>query len=102
MASYGFGFNNEGWMESKKDSLAKALRGLLEDMEGEDKFIVLVPGQKPYVQVDEPYPGVTIMNLTYVAKEFQHDLIERAEKRYKAVMSGENEDSEGYVLSKNI
>lgn len=46
MASYGFGFNNEGWVESKKDSLTKALRGLLEDMEGEGKFIGLVQRQK--------------------------------------------------------
>lgn len=34
------------------------------------------------------------MNMTYLAKEFQNDLTERAEKRHKAVMLGANEDSE--------
>ncbi|MPZ08489.1 MAG: hypothetical protein GEU26_19110 [Nitrososphaeraceae archaeon] len=32
--------------------------------------------------------------MTYLAKEFQNDLTERAEKRHKAVMLGANEDSE--------
>jgi hypothetical protein len=49
---------------------------------------------------DEPSKGVTIMNTAYLTKEFQHDLIKRANKKYQEVMLDEN--SEGYVLSKNI
>lgn len=63
MASYGFGDHNEGWKESKKDTLAEELMVLVEDMECEGKFIGLKQGQKPYVQVDEPYRGVAIMNI---------------------------------------
>ncbi|MGH9953014.1 MAG: hypothetical protein ACRD5J_15465 [Nitrososphaeraceae archaeon] len=47
MASCGFGLNNEGWNESKKGSLAKALKELVEDMEDEGKFIGLVLRRKP-------------------------------------------------------
>ena len=45
MVNYGFGINNKGWKESKKNSLAKALKELVEDMEGEGKFIGLVKGK---------------------------------------------------------
>jgi hypothetical protein len=76
MTSYGFGGNNEGWKESRKDILAEALKVLVEDMECEGKFIGLKQGQKPYVQVDEPYRGVTIMNIAFLKKEYQHGLIE--------------------------
>lgn len=102
MVNYGFGINNKGWKESKKNSLAKALKELVEDMEGEGKFIGLVQGQKPYVQVDEPSPGVAIMNISYLTGAFQHDLFKEANKRFRALMSEVDEDSEGYVLSKNI
>lgn len=100
MASYGYGNNDRGWNESKKGILAKTLRGLIDDMEGEGKFIGLTRGQRPYVLVDEPSRGVTIMNTAYLTKEFQHDLIKRANKNYQEVMLDEN--SEGYVLSNNI
>jgi hypothetical protein len=102
MVNYGFGINNKGWKESKKNSLAKALKELVEDMEGEGKFIGLVQGQKPYVQVDEPSPGVAIMNISYLTEAFQHDLFKEANKRFRTLMSEMDEDSEGYVLSKNI
>ena len=102
MVNYGFGINNKGWKESKKNSLAKALKELVEDMEGEGKFIGLVQGQKPYVQVDEPSPGVAVMNLSYLTEAFQHDLFKEANKRFRTLMSEVDEDSEGYVLSKNI
>lgn len=102
MVNYGFGINNDGWKESKKNSLAKALKELVEDMDGEGKFIGLVQGQKPYVQVDEPSPGVAIMNISYLTTAFQHDLIEEANKRFQTVMSKVDDDSEGYILSKNI
>jgi hypothetical protein len=42
MASYGFGNNNVGWKESRKNKLAEILKGLVQDMEGEGKFIGLV------------------------------------------------------------
>ena len=100
MASYGYGNNDRGWNESKKGILAKTLRGLIDDMEGEGKFIGLTRGQRPYVLADEPSRGVTIMNTAYLTKEFQHDLIKRANKKYPEVMLDEN--SEGYVLSNNI
>jgi hypothetical protein len=100
MTSYGFGLNNKGWNDSKKGILANALRELVDDMEGEGKFIGLTRGQRPYVLVDEPSRGITIMNTAYLTKEFQHDLIKRANKNYKDIMS--DEDSEGYVLSNNI
>ncbi|MGH9913145.1 MAG: hypothetical protein ACRD4W_11935 [Nitrososphaeraceae archaeon] len=67
--------------ESKKGILAKTLRGLIDDMEGEGKFIGLTWGQRPYVLVDEPSRGVTIMNTAYLTKEFQHVLIKRANKK---------------------
>lgn len=102
MVSYGFGINNKGWKESKKNSLAKALKELVEDMEGEGKFIGLVQGQKPYVQVDEPSPGVAIMNISYLTEPVQHDLFKEANKRFRTLMSEVDADSEGYVLSKNI
>ena len=102
MVIYGFGINNKGWKESKKNSLAKALKELVEDMEGEGKYIGLVQGQKPYVQIDEPSPGVAIMNISYLTEAFQDDLIEEANKRFQTVMSEVDEDSEGYVLSKKI
>src|ERR687897_2222879 len=90
MTSYGFGLNNKGWNESKKSILATALRELVDDMEGEGKFIGLTRGQRPYVLVDEPSRGVTIMNTAYLTKEFQHDLIKRANKKYQEVMLDEN------------
>lgn len=102
MASYGFGLNNKGWNESKKHVLAKALKELVEDMEGEGKFIGLSRGQKPFVQVDDPTRGVIIMNVSYLAKGFQCELIERANRKYMSVMSDANEDSEGYALSNSI
>lgn len=102
MASYGFGINNKRWNESKKESLAKTLKELVEDMEGEGKFIGLTQGQKPYVQVDAPYRGVIIMNIAYIAKEFQYELVERANKKYLDVMTGTEDDPEGFVLSKNV
>jgi hypothetical protein len=40
------------------------------------------------------------MNTAYLTKEFQHDLIKRANKKYQEVMLDEN--SGQYVLSKNI
>jgi hypothetical protein len=101
MASYRFSHNNKGWNESKKDVLAKALRELVDDMEGEGKFIGLTKGQRPYILIDEPSRGVTIMNLGYLTKDFQDDLINGANKKYKDIMSDED-DSEGYVLSNNI
>jgi len=91
MVNYGFGINNKGWKKSKKNSLAKALKELVEDMESEGKFIGLVQGQKPYVQVDEPSPGVAIMNISYITEAFQH-LIGEANKRFQTVMSGVDED----------
>ena len=103
MASYGFGLNNKGWNESRKGILAKALKELVEDIEGEGKFIGLTRGQRPYVLVDEPSRGVTIMNIAYLTKEFQHDLVRRANGRYLDVMTGtQEEDSEGFILSNNI
>jgi hypothetical protein len=101
MASYGFSHNNKGWNEPKKGMLARALRGLVDDMEGEGKFIGLTKGQRPYILIDEPSRGVTIMNLSYLTKDFQDDLIKVANKKYKDIMSDED-DSEGYVLSNNI
>ena len=92
MVNYGFDINNNGWKKSKKNSLAKALKELVEDMEGEGKFIGLVQGQKPYVQVDEPSSGVAIMNISFLTEAFQHDLIGEANKRFQAVMSEVNED----------
>ena len=92
MVNYGFGINNNGWKKSKKNSLAKALKELVEDMEGEGKFIGLVQGQKPYVQVDEPSSGVAIMNISFLTEAFQNDLIGEANKRFQAVMSEVNED----------
>src|SRR5919106_5192292 len=101
MASYGFGLSNKGWNESKKGILAKALSELVELVDDDEgKFIGITWGQRPYVLVDEPSRGVIIMNTTYLTKEFQHDLIKRANKKYQDVMLDEN--SEGYVLSKNI
>ena len=100
MASYGFGPNNKGWNEAKKGILAKALRELIEDMEGEGKFIGLTLGQRPYVLVDEPSRGVIIMNTAYLTKDFQHDLIKRANKKYQTIMSETNSDR--YVISNNI
>jgi hypothetical protein len=67
---------------------------------GEGKFIGLTRGQRPYVLVDEPSIGVTIMNTSYLTKEFQHDLIKKANERYQEIMLDQN--SEGYVLSNNI
>ncbi|MGH9912006.1 MAG: hypothetical protein ACRD4W_06155 [Nitrososphaeraceae archaeon] len=95
-----YGNNDRGWNESKKGILAKTLRGLIDDMKGEGNFIGLTRGQRPYVLVDEPSRGVTIMNTAYLKKEFQQHLIKRANKNYQEVMLDEN--SEGYVLSKNI
>jgi hypothetical protein len=100
MASYGFGPNNKGWNETKKGILAKALRELIEDMEGEGKFIGLTRGQRPYVLVDEPSRGVIVMNTAYLTKDFQHDLIKRANKRYQAITL--ETDSDRYVISNNI
>jgi hypothetical protein len=62
MASYGFGLNNKGWNESKKGILAKALSELVDDMEGEGKFIGLTRGQRPYVLVDELAARVAVAN----------------------------------------
>jgi hypothetical protein len=101
MASYGFSHNNKGWNESKKGMLARALRELVDDMEGEGKFVGLTKGQRPYILIDEPSRGVTIMNLSYLTKDFQDDLIKVANKKYKDIMPDEG-DSEGYVLSNNI
>jgi hypothetical protein len=101
MASYGFGLNNKGWNESKMGILSKALKELVGDMEGEGKFIGLARGQKPYVQVDEPFWGIAIMNVSYLTKEFQYELVERANKKYLEVMTGTEGDSEGFVISKN-
>jgi hypothetical protein len=101
MASYGFGDYNEGWKESKKDTLAEELMELVEDIEREGKFIGLKQGQRPYVQVDEPYRGVAIMNIAFLKKEYQNELIERADKRYLTVMTAAK-DSVGYTMSKNI
>ena len=75
---------------------------LVGDMEGEGKFIGLARGQKPYVQVDEPFRGIAIMNVSYLTKEFQYELVERANKKYLEVMTGTEGDSEGFVISKNI
>jgi hypothetical protein len=103
MASYGFGPNSKGWNESKKGILAKVLKELVEDIEDEGKFIGLTRGQRPYVLVDEPSRGITIMNIDYMPKEFQHDTIRRANWRYLDVMAGTHEkDSGGFVLSNNI
>jgi hypothetical protein len=41
-----------------------------------------------------------INETAYLTKEFHHDLIKRAEKKYHEVMLDEN--SEGYFLSNNI
>ena len=68
----------------------------------EGKFVGLTRGQKPYVQVDDPTPGVNIMNVGYLAREFQYELVEGANKKYLDVMKGTEDDSEGVVLSKNI
>jgi hypothetical protein len=42
------------------------------------------------------------MNLSYLTEAFQHDLFKEANKRFRTLMSEVDEDSEGYVLSKNI
>jgi hypothetical protein len=86
----------------KRIPLLKQLKELVDDMEGEGKFIGLVQGQKPYVQVDEPSPGVAIMNISYLTEAFQHDLFKEANKRFRTLVSEVDADSEGYVLSKNI
>jgi hypothetical protein len=52
--------------ESRKDNLAEVLKGLVEDMEWERKFVGLREGQKPFVEVDERNRGVTIMNITHL------------------------------------
>lgn len=49
-------------------------------MEGDGKFIGLARGQKPYVQVNEPFRGIAIMNVS-LTKEFQYELVERANKK---------------------
>jgi hypothetical protein len=51
----------------------------IKDMEGEGKFIGLSGGQKPSVEVDGLYKGVTIRNITYLKEDHQHELIERAD-----------------------
>lgn len=66
MTRYRFGDNNEGWKESRKDNLAEVLKGLVEDMKCERKFVGLREGQKPFVEVDERYRGVTIMNIIHL------------------------------------
>ena len=91
MSNYGFGLNNNSWNESRKDALATALRNLIEDIEVDAKFIGLTRGQRPYVLVDEPARGITIMNIAYLAKEFQNDLINGANRRYLDVMTGRQE-----------
>jgi hypothetical protein len=52
--------------ESRKDNLAEVLKGLVEDMEWERKFVGLREGQKLFVEVDERNRGVTIMNITHL------------------------------------
>jgi hypothetical protein len=86
MACYGYGSNNEGWKEYRKYSLAKILKDLINDMEGEGKFVGLREGQKSYVEVDEPYRGVNIRNIRSLERDHQYELIERADKRYLSVM----------------
>lgn len=54
------------------------------------------------MQVDDPTPAVNIMNVGYLAREFQYELVEGANKKYLDVMKGTEDDSEGFVLSKNI
>ena len=97
MINYRYNNNDRGCNESQKGILANTLRKLIDEMEGKGKFIGLTRGQRLYVLVDEPSRGVTIMNTAYLTKEFQHDLIKRANKRYHEVMLDKN--SEGYVLS---
>lgn len=96
MGSYGN--SNKGWNESKKGILAKTLRGLVNDMDGEGKFIGLTRGQRPYVLVDEPSRGVTIMNIANLTNEFRHDLIKRANKKYQEVMLNENSEDAFYQM----
>ena len=48
-----------------------------------DLSLVVYRGQRPYVLVDEPSRGVTIMNTAYLTKEFQHDLFKKANKKYQ-------------------
>lgn len=71
-------------------------------MQGEGKFIGLSQGEKPYVQVDEPHRGVIIMNLSYLEKKFQYELIERANKLFLSIMKVTEESQEKYILSKNV
>lgn len=47
-------------------NLAEVLKGLVEDMKCERKFVGLREGQKPFVEVDERYRGVTIMNIIHL------------------------------------
>lgn len=68
MASYGFGDSNEGWKESRKHALAESLNELIQDMEGEGKFIGLKEGEKQFVEFDERYKGVAIRNKTHMKK----------------------------------
>lgn len=86
MVNYGYGESNEGWNESRKHALAESLKELIEDMEGEGKFIGLQQRQKPFVEVDVLYKGVTIRRMTHLEEKIQHELIERANKIYVDVM----------------
>lgn len=42
------------------------------------------------------------MNITYLTREFQVELIERADKKYAEIVTGSEGDTKDYVLSTNL
>lgn len=42
------------------------------------------------------------MNVSYLQKDFQYDLVERENREYLGVMSETREDSEEFVLTSNL
>ncbi len=101
MVSYGYGPSVPKWNENKKDDLALSLQHLLIAMEKEGKFKGIQGeispmqgevelregGKKPYIEVDGLYPGVEIRKLTHLKGEVLEELVNRANKIYKEIMS---------------
>ena len=85
----------KGWKESRKDNLAEVLKGLVEDMKWERKFVGLREGQKPFVEIDERNRGYYNEYNTPKNRNINMNLLSAQTKKVAVIRAV---DSDGYVL----
>jgi hypothetical protein len=98
-----YGYECKGWSQPLKQRLANRLTQLCDEprpyhdhlqVNREPDYEMAVAQSKPYVEVDDTYPGVRIRRITHLSRKERAQLIAEADKIYAIFEKAHQADQE--------